>query len=181
MIKRTIALRYSKALFELDLTKENLKRRLDDFEFFMHLLNDQPKLKRLLQSPQISESEKKEVLQKCIGNQTDRLFFQFINYLIEKRRLNDLKQIANEYRLKVNEFLGIWEAKMITAVPLEKEIEMKLKLKLENFYHHKIEITHELDPKIIGGAILIVSNKMIDWSLATRLRKMKENLLAVKV
>lgn len=181
MIKRSIALRYAKALFDLDQTKENLEKRLKHFATLQKLLEKQPKLLHFLQSPQIRLADKERVLKACFKNEFDALFFHFFFYLIEKRRLNDLSQIAIEYHAMVDEFLDVWEAKITTAVPLDSETEQKLRRKLEGFYHKKVNIKKEVNPKIIGGAILVVANEMIDWSVAGRLKRMKENLLAANV
>lgn len=181
MIKRTIALRYAKALFDLDHSKENLEKRCKNFNLLQELLEKNPKLRNFLKAPQIEAVEKEKLLQSLLKNEFDKDFFNFLIYLIENRRLNYLTQIGLEYRLIVDQFLNIWEAKITTAVPLEAETEAKLKQKLENFYHKKVKINNVIDPKIIGGAILVVANEMIDWSVANRLRKMKEDLLATNI
>ncbi len=178
MIKRVIASRYSKVLFNLDSQKKsNLEKRLLDFESILILLKKNPNLVRFLKSPQISLPEKKEIFRSLLENGIDMTFFNFFFYLIEQRNLDDLAQIALEYRRIVNEFLGIWEAKIITAVPIEPAVQEKLKEKLEKFFQKKMKINKEIDPKIIGGALLIVANEMINWSVTGRLRKMRESLL----
>lgn len=178
MIKRTIALRYAKALFDLDHSKENLEKRCNNFKFLQELFEKNPKLKKFLLAPQITLSEKENFLQLDLKNEFDQTFFHFLIFLIKQRRLNDLTQIGLEYRLIVDQFLNMWEAKITTAVPLEAQTEAVLKQKLENFYHIKVKINNEVDPKIIGGAILVVANEMIDWSVASRLKKLKEDLVA---
>jgi F-type H+-transporting ATPase subunit delta len=181
MIKRSLALRYSKALFELDRSKDLLEKRLGYFSALTQLFDHHPEALKYLYSPQVKLEKKKVWLQEHLKEELDPLFFKFLLYLIEKRRIKAIKQIADEYRLIVNDFLGIWDARVISAIPLEAEIEDKLKLRLENFYHHKIKITKEVNPSLIGGAILIVGNEMIDWSLSSRLKKMKEKLLTTNV
>jgi len=181
MIKQEIAYRYSKALFNQDLKKDHLEKRLNDFDHLLELFKNHPKLMKLLEAPQINVQDKERVFKTCFGDKFDSKFIDFFFYLIKKGRLNYLKQIELEYRLMVNQNLGIWEAQMTTAVPISQEIEKNLKEKLENFYQKKIRIKKEVDPKIIGGAILVVANHMIDWSVKDRLKNLKEHLLAINV
>lgn len=181
MIKRTIAIRYAKALFDLDRKKEDIEIQLLNFKSLMQLFDDHPDKLKYLQTPHIKLDDKKKLLQNSLSKEVSPLFFNFLIYLIEKRRLKEIRQIDKEFRLLVNEYLGIWDAKITTAVPLEPDIEEKLKQKLENFYHFKIKVSKEVDPSIIGGAILVVGNEMIDWSLSSRLKKMKEKLLTTSV
>jgi F-type H+-transporting ATPase subunit delta len=177
MIKRGIALRYSKAQFNSDLASGNLEKKLEIFEIIQDVFKKNPDLIKFLEAPQISFEDKKIALESLFQKKLDASHYHFLFYLIEKRRLRYLGQIAQEYRMMVNQHLGIWEAKIITAVPLTPEIEKTLKEKLENFYRKKIKLNKEIDPNIIGGAILVVANEMIDWSVKGRLKKMKENLL----
>jgi F-type H+-transporting ATPase subunit delta len=178
MIKRALALRYSKALYDLDSPKGQLEKRVADFDFLLKTLKNQPKLLKFLEAPQITLQEKEKVLQACFSGKFDPTLFHFLSFLIEKGRFGYLSQIALEYRLMVDEALGIWEAEIVTAVPIEKEYEEQLKAKLEKFYQKKVKIKKEIDQKIIGGAVLIIANEMIDWSVAGRLKKLKEYLLA---
>lgn len=180
MIKRAIALKYSKALFNSDLAQGCIGKRLDNFDLILDALKKNPKLRKFLEAPQINLDEKKRVLKSIFKDDLDDSFYNFFFYLIEKRRLIYSSQIALEYRSMVNQHLGVWEAKIITAVPIEAEIEKTLKEKLEKFYKKKIKLNKQIDSKIIGGAILVVANEMIDWSVKERLKKMKENLMTSK-
>lgn len=177
MIKRDVALRYAKGLFDLDIAKESLEKRLRDFELIQALIEEHPKLLTFLKAPQIDLAEKGKMLKSSLTNQCDTTFVHFLIYLIGEGRLGYLTQIALEYRLFVDKYLEIWEAKIITAVPIEPQTEEKLRKKLESFYHKKIKIEKEINPQIIGGAVLVVANEMIDWSIAERLKKIKERLL----
>ena len=176
MIKRALALRYAKALFDMDLAKDNLEKRLTHFDLILDLLRKHPKSMKFLASPQILLEEKKHALETNLRDKCDSSFFHFLFFLIENGRLSSLKQIAEEYRMMFDKHLDIWEAKIVTAVPIGPDIEEGLNKKLENYYQKKIKIVKEVDPKIIGGAILIFANEMIDWSVKRRLKKMKESL-----
>lgn len=178
MIKRAMALRYSKALFNENLAPKKLEERLENFAQVCAICKKNPDLVNFLKAPQIDLEEKKKVLHAIFQDRLDAFFYHFLFYIVEKQKLSYLHQIAFEYRLMVNQQLGIWEAKIITAIPIEPEIENVLKAKLEKFYHKKIKLYKEIDPKILGGAILIVANEMIDWSVRERLKKMKDNLMA---
>lgn len=177
MINHATALRYSRALFEFDIQKELAHTRLKEFKFFLDLLAENEKLAQFLKAPQIDLIEKEKFLKSLIGDQLTATFINFLLLLVEKNRFSSLTQIAAAYRAMMDEHLGIWEASITTAKPLEKDLEEKLKQKLEGFYHKKVYIKNEINPQIMGGAILVVGNQMIDWSVASRLKKIKENLL----
>ncbi len=178
MTDHAIASRYSKALFQLDITQGQLEKRLDDFDFLLDL-HKHPKLESLLLAPQLKDEEKKELLFSLLDGRLDPVLLKFISFLIEKRRWKYFSQIARHYRLRVEKHLGIWEAKLVTAVPIDSETEKGLKEKLQNAFNKQIKFKKSVDPRLIGGATLLIENEMIDWSLAGKLNKMKKNLLKV--
>lgn len=167
MKHRTMASRYAKVLFQLeDNNLENLKAYLD--------LLKNSKILKFLKAPQIPLEAKKAILTKGSTK-----FRHFLAYLIEHHKLDLLPEIAKEYHSLVNEKLNIWEAEMHTAVPMEADVEQELIKKLERFTDKKVTLHQKVDPKMIGGAILIAGNEMIDWSIKGRLAKMKAYLLGV--
>lgn len=181
MIDHVISPRYAKVLFDLDRIKGNLDQRLEDFESIINIFNDNFKLVRFLKAPQVALKDKKKILQDLLRENFDPTFINFLSYLIQKGRLIHLGNIRNEYRLLVNEYLKRWEADIVTAVPMDIDSEAKLVKKLEEIFHKKIHLNKNIDPQIIGGAILVIANKMLDWSVIGRLRKLKENLIATQV
>lgn len=181
MIGRAISPRYAKVLFDLDCIKSSLEQRLEDFESILNIFTDNPKLVKFLKSPQVVLNDKKKLVKNSLKGHFDETFMNFLFYLIQKKRLIHLGSIAHEYRLLVNEYLERWEADIVTAVPMDIESETKLVEKLEKIFHKKINLNKKIDPKIIGGAVLVISNEMLDWSVTGRLRKLKENLIAIQV
>jgi F-type H+-transporting ATPase subunit delta len=92
MIKRSVALRYSKALFDIDRSNGQLETRLKDFDSLLELMKNNPKLLKFIEAPQVTLQEKEKVLKTCLSDKLDVTFFHFLLYLIEKRRLNYLAQ-----------------------------------------------------------------------------------------
>lgn len=181
MINYAISPRYAKVLFHLDCAKGNLDRRLEDFNSIINIFNHNPKLVNFLKTPQVILEDKKKLLFESLKEKFDLMFINFLGYLIQKGRLGNLVSIGNAYRLLVNAYLEKWEADIITAVPIDTYSERRLVNKLEKRFNKKINLTNKIDPKIIGGAILVISNEMLDWSVAGRLRKLKEKLNTTQV
>ncbi len=175
-MNHSISLRYAKALFELDKKKGNLERRLKDFETILKVLYVNSKLLKFLKAPYILVNEKLQVLNDILKTEYDSVIMNFLFYLIEKGRINNFEMIARYYRQMVNEDLGIWEADIVTAVPLDEANETKLEKNLSEKLHKKIIFSKKVDKKIIGGVILVIGNKMLDFSITGRLKKIKEKL-----
>ena len=68
-----------------------------------------------------------------------------------------------------------------TAVPLlarEKEAMIET---IEEITGKRVELAEEIDPRIIAGAVVTYSGRMIDGSMATMLARMRERLMAARV
>lgn len=178
MIGRAIAERYAKVFHDLNMPQKKLEEGLAELDAFHFILEKQPRFAEFLNAPQIDAQEKQKILKKALGGKFGESFINFIAYLIEKKRLQQLPQILREYRLLVDEHLGLWRVELKAPMPLSGDMENTLKKKLEEVYKKKILLHTEIDPDIIGGAILIIANEMVDWSVKGRLKKMKEELLA---
>jgi F-type H+-transporting ATPase subunit delta len=176
-----VSFRYSNALFLLNGTLAQQEKRVDDLKKLTTFLQDRPKLKQFFLSPQIHKEEKSNLLKKLFSDGLDKDLLRFLLLLLEKGRLKQLPDIVQQYHEIVKKNLGIQEVSLISAVPLENEAIKQLKEKLEKYYQKNVEILHKIDPQIIGGAILIVGYKMLDYSIKDRLANLKENLLAITI
>lgn len=173
--------RYAKVLFNLDSKKGDPVKHLEDFKLLLTLLKQNSNLYRFLKAPQVAFKEKMKAFREIVKENFDQTFINFCLYLIKKRRLVHLKSIAKEYQHLVNRDLERWEAEIVTAVPIDAESNAKLINKLEKQFNKKVHLKNRIDPTIIGGAILVTSNEMLDWSVAGRLKKLKENLISIQV
>lgn len=178
MMYDTISIRYAKVLFELDCKSHSLDKRLDDFTSIKNTFKAHPQLVRFMRAPHVTLQEKQDVIQGIFKEVFDPVFIHFLVFLLQRRRLNRLEQIARIYRFLVNQYLGKWEADLVTAVPVDRDNEAKLVKKLESMFNKKIILNKKIDPHIIGGGILVLSNSMLDWSVTGRLKKLKEHLIA---
>lgn len=176
-----VSLRYSNALFLLNGSNAQHEHRLDDLQEVAMFLQKHPNLERLLLSPRIRKEEKGNILKKLFLGKLSSDLMSFLLVLLEKGRLKYLPEIVQQYHETVKKNLGIQEVSFISAVPLENEAKKRLQEKLEKYYQKNVEILEKIDPKIIGGAILIAGYKMLDYSIKDRIANLKENLLAITV
>lgn len=181
MIAQKVGSRYAKAFFKFKDSLSQHEKRLKNLETFLGLLNDNPKWRHFFLSNQVSKPEKGRILQKGLTDKVDPLLLSFLLILVEKGRFNYLPEIIDAYRRMVKEEAGIVEATLITAIPADEKLRETLKKKLEKSFQKEIELKETVDAKIIGGAIIVVQNKMLDFSIRSRLAKLKEDLLSINI
>jgi F-type H+-transporting ATPase subunit delta len=181
MMKHAIASRYAKALFTVDASKGIFQDRLEDFDYILKLFEIHPKLVKILNAPQITQKEKEDLLKGSLKKTESSDFFNFLFYLIKKKRLNILSAIQSAYMVMVDEYEGIWEAEFKSGLVIDAGLKKKLKDKIQDFYNKKVIFKEILDPSVVGGALFILPNKMINWSVKVRLKKLEDKLLSIEI
>lgn len=182
MIAEEVALRYSQAIFDLGGSPEQLTARLAALETVVNTLEAHRPLRKLLLAPHLTYDEQLTVLQKMAEHvHGDAQVVHFLNLLLRKRRLQYLGEIVEAFKKRVKQALGVVDAHVVTAVPLNNTTRTQLRSRLEAIYAKKLTFVEAVDPKIIGGAILVVDRRMIDFSVITRLAKFRDQLLAISL
>jgi F-type H+-transporting ATPase subunit delta len=135
----------------------------------------------MLLGPTLGADQKKNIIKEIAKEIADPIFLNFCFLLIDRGRLKYLDSITNAYRHLVNEKLGLIEAELVTAQPLEDAFIEGIRKKLETAYQKKVALSTIITPEILGGMIIKIGNKRLDESVLERLSKLKKTLLAAKV
>ena len=172
-----IASHYSKALFNLTRSDEQLKNYAEALMGITQLIKDSSGFSSFLKHPFIKKEEKKNVLKSLFKDKSDELFLNFLFFLLDKKRINYLPQIANEYRAMADKKLERLQVGLLTALPIDNEMKEKVRQALENQYKKKVYLKDKIDPQILGGMVLSIGNRVMDGSLKTRSAELKNHLL----
>jgi len=181
MILSGVAKRYAVALFNAAVKQDIAEQVNDDLSSFVTLLRENKDLVRFLKSPEALTEAKKELVVDVFSDRTAGLFVKFILLLIDKKRLKHILSITDAYEQLYEQLQGIVEAKIITAVPLEADLEQRAVERLEEATNKTIRVLKTVDPDIIGGMIVIVGDNIIDGSIRYKLEQMRRSLGEVKV
>lgn len=181
MIRHAVALRYAKALFRIDQKKHAHHKRMKDFECYFALSKKNPKLVQVLEAPFICQKEKEKILKTALEGRVDPIFLNFLFYITKKKRVHSLSEIFVEYCILVDSEEHVWEAELVSGASLQPLPRQDLIAKLEKFYDKKIVLKEQVEPKILGGTFLILGNKLIDWSIKTRIQKLESHLLGLDI
>ncbi len=175
MIDRLYAMRYAKALFQLD--DSNLRQRQSELNEIAEIFKKVPGMMELLHTPQISVNERKAILNTCFKQVVEPKLMRFLNVLLENNRIEYLPAIAREYDQMVEDKLGGVKVELLTPQPFSDQSKAYLKRELESKLGRSIDLYEKIDPELLGGAMLILSDHMIDLSIRGRLSQLKMNLM----
>jgi F-type H+-transporting ATPase subunit delta len=174
----TVARRYAQALFEIaqrDGTVEKIEQDLDTIDA---ALASTPLLLRVLRAPTVTAERKKQVLQQIFGASVTALTMRFLSLLVKKRREAILPAVNPEFRQLSYRFRNILPVTVRVATRLTPEERRQLTEAIAARTGKTIELQEEVDPSLMGGAILRMGDTIIDGSVTGYLRRLRQRMTA---
>lgn len=174
---RTIAQHYADALADVAISQRNAETISGELRDFLALLQESEQLQILLSSPAVSRANKHAVAQSLVERmKASRTLRNFLFVVIDKRRMALLPEIQQAFETQLDERQGIARASVISARDL-KEVEKKqLRAALERLSGQRVEARFDLDPALIGGAVVRVGSTIYDGSVRTQLQRLRTRL-----
>jgi F-type H+-transporting ATPase subunit delta len=108
------------------------------------------------------------------------LVANFLRLLAEKRRFALLPDIVEALRARLDEAEGRLRARLQTARPAGDADVAALASALGRRFGREVEVTAEVRPELIGGARVVVGDKVLDGSLQGHLAALRRRLLAAR-
>lgn len=100
----------------------------------------------------------------------------FVRVLAENGRLELLPHIRAQYEALRNEREGVLEAEIQSAFALEATALADLVARLEKKTGRKVKASVRLDPELIGGARIVLGDRVIDGSVRAQLAALEAAL-----
>jgi len=136
---------------------------------------------RVLQHPQITRERKKELLKQVYQESVGSDVQHFLSLLIDKDRSELLPQVVQQFGRLLDEHNQEMDVEATTAIPLTPQQEAALRERLETTTGYKLRLKTRVDEEVLGGLIIRFGDKLIDGSVATELRGVREHLRRAKV
>lgn len=178
--------RYAVALFNASVAEDVLDQVYGDLTSFAHLLEKDPALRTFFASHRVSATEKADLVMHALGERASGLFVKFLLLLIEKKRVDEFA--GREFAEILVPFETLYEAHsnivkvgVVTAIPLDAELERKAKETIERRFNKTARIEKRIDPSIIGGMLMIADGQIIDGSIRSQLAELRQELLEARV
>ncbi len=168
---------YAKALLgAVDALKVSTDDVWEEYDSFVELCDSYPKFEVVLASVMVSVEEKNKILDEICGETSD-VFTSFLRTLARRGRFEMLREIRSACRLMDDERLGRAPIKITTAAPISVETKNKLAAGLRKLVGGEPELCVEVDPEMIGGIVARVGDVVYDASIATQLKKVRQDMI----
>ncbi|MEJ6348292.1 ATP synthase F1 subunit delta [Holzapfeliella sp. He02] len=173
---KTIGQRYAKAFYELSLERQTLDTDFEELSVVMQLVKENPELGAVLTDPRLTDSEKKELLA-TISQPFSQNVQDFLSLVQDYKRFDKIEFIIAAFNDYYNAYYQKAVGKVTSVVALDDDQKEKLaKAYAKKFGLKTFEFENEIDPSLIGGVIVEAQGQVIDGSVQTKLKRVKQSL-----
>jgi F-type H+-transporting ATPase subunit delta len=181
MIEHTDALANVYARSLIDLADEQGGRDLvnevgEELQGIVEIAGEDPKFDEFLGSVIVPTDQRAQSLKNIFEGRVSDLTLRFLLVVNRKGRLGHLRQMQRAFRRLREEKFGYVAVALTTAQDLSGEQVLALTQQLRDTLKREPIISTTVNPDLIGGMKVQIGDQLIDGSVASRLRRMRERL-----
>ena len=137
-----------------------------------------PQMRALADNPKFNAEQVFGVFTSVARSPLSDMAKNFLSTVIDNGRVEELPEIAAQFRALVNRSKGSSDAVVYSAFPLDAAALADLGSTLEKRFGRKLNLSEKRDESLIGGVRVVVGDEVLDTSVKARLEQMKAALTA---
>lgn len=173
------ARRYAQAVFEMADQAGTLDRWERDLRVLVDAFGD-PAVAAFFASPKVPAEQKHALVRRLLGPDAEPLALNLAGLLIGRGRFAMLPQLYAAFEESLLARQGIALGDVTTAIPLDDQERAAVQQRLQALLGKEVQLRAHVDPEIIGGIIVRVGDQLIDGSVLSRLRALRERLVTAR-
>jgi F-type H+-transporting ATPase subunit delta len=170
---------YASSLFDLAKAAggpQACESTLGELEDILELARANAQFGEFLSSMILSAKERKASLANILKGRVSDLTYHFFQVVNEKDRLSHLPSIVAAFEQMVQHAYGRVEVDVYTAAPIDQQETGAIRARLQSMLGKEPVIHAYTDPAMIGGIRLQIGDQLIDGSVQTQLRRLRDNI-----
>ena len=168
--------RYALALFSLKRDENVLLETQQEVKELRKIIRENDGFVSLLDSHYLSMNERLAIVDNVFAS-IDEEIKNFIKIIVENNRSLYLLEILDDFNSLVNEYRGVKEGLVYSAMPLKDEEVDHISSSISEVEKMPIELRNKVDPSLIGGIKVVINDHVYDGSIKHHLEDMKLTLL----
>ena len=161
----------------LDAAGDQGGERLEEFTSFVNdVLNANPEFRTILITGVANRDEQLQIIDRVIGPHGSEFFANFLKVLAKHERLGLLPAILEATQLEFEKRNGQQRVQVVSVTPLDDAALGRVREKIASAFSFDPIIENVTDPKLLGGLVIRVNNKVYDGSLRSRLNQLAKRM-----
>lgn len=167
----TIARNYAEALFAASDTHGEV------LDAVAGAVQADERVAAVLESPRVSKAAKSQILERALKGEAPREFVRFLQAVVRRGRQGLLGEIAQEYQTLLDEKYNRVHAGVTLAQEVDARGQKQVVDRLGKALGREVRAYFRADPKILGGVIVRVGDRIYDGSVRRRLTVLQRRML----
>jgi len=169
---REVARRYAEALYQVAVEDGAVEATADELRTVVARLEEIRELGQFLAHPLISRGKKTTLIGEVFPELSDRTK-NLLTLVIHNRREIYLDLIHEEFTEVRVHAEGLAKAVVRTAKPMTEEERGRIKARLEEALHRKVQLDERVNEELLGGVRIELDGRVLDGTLQARLGKLR--------
>ena len=171
-----VSSRYGLALYSLALDNNKVIEWQEEVKELNRVLKENPDFVMILGSNFLPFEERVKILNKSLVGVNENII-ALIVVVMENNRTSCLYDILESFNSYCNEYRGVSEGLVYSSDKLEQTVINQIEEKISKIEKRKVELKNIIDPTLIGGVKVVISDHIYDGSIKHHLEMMKKDLL----
>jgi F-type H+-transporting ATPase subunit delta len=155
---------------------------LEEFDVLMtDVLDRFPHLEDVLASTLVSPEEKSALIDRLLKGHASATLVNFLKVVARHGRLDCLRAIHFETHVFYDKLRNRIPVRLSTATPLDPAAVEQIVQSLRTMLGGEPIVRQEVDPSLIGGAVLRVGDIIYDGSVANQLQNLRQQMIEKSV
>ena len=173
MVQTAIARRYAKALFTL-LKPSEIPSAADSLTALAGAFAKSRELRMLLQNPIIGRDKKAAVIRELAAKAgAGPIVQRFIAQVVQKNRIALLVEIHEAFARLADQASNRRVVQLSSARPFSEDSRTAIRGQLEQATKSAIDLTTNVDPRLLGGLEIRIGSTVYDGTIRRRLEQMR--------
>ncbi len=173
-----ISKRYAEALFAIADKNGSEAKVQVDLTVIKEVFEQNEQFRMFMDHPSVDPVDKKKALEKLFKTNICEETNKLLMLLLEKGRLNVAPTLHSYFKELVFKKQNIDVAKLSSAKELTSAQVEEIKTRLEKIFAKKLELETHIDESLIAGIKVNVGDKVLDSSVKSKLKQMRQLLSA---
>lgn len=166
---------YAKALLGLSSNTAEVDGFVDEVINVAGVVSELPKLRAILESPQIGFDRKASVLDKAFGSKLHKNVVNFLKVLARNGRFDCLGAVAVSAESLRNELAGRVQGVLTTATEVDDDVVKRVAERLSKVVGKEVRLSSIVDSRVIGGMVIRIGDTVYDASVVNQLSQVRSN------
>lgn len=174
-----ISQRYAEAFYEAAEAAGKQEKCLSDLTACNDALSGEPAFLAYLLNPKATMLEKQQRIREVFRGEVDELSINLLLLMLEKGRITLLPEVLNDYQAIYDSLQNVIHMTITTAYEADPALIEDIKERFRKKYDaERVTADVDVDPDLIGGAIIVIGDTMYDESVRGKLQALETEINA---